>query len=117
MLSIPVIASTGMLKTWELVSGDGSVDWLALGVGIAVSGISAYVCTAAFLRLFDKFGFLPFVSYSIVPGAGVVPALAEMRYRYCRDRDGSNSAAATLRDTACNGLGFINRVITKYTTG
>lgn len=49
LLSIPIIASAGMLKIWELVSGDASVDWLALGVDVAVSGISAYVCIAAFL--------------------------------------------------------------------
>jgi undecaprenyl-diphosphatase len=65
LLSIPVIASAGMLKIWELVSGDASVDWLSLGLGVAVSGISAYACIAAFLRLLDKVGFMPFVYYRI----------------------------------------------------
>lgn len=65
LLSIPVIASAGMLKIWELVSGDASVDWLSLALGVAVSGISAYACIAAFLRLLDKVGFMPFVYYRI----------------------------------------------------
>jgi undecaprenyl-diphosphatase len=65
LLSIPIIASAGMLKVWELVSGDTGVDWLSLGLGVAVSGVSAYACIAAFLRLLDKVGFMPFVYYRI----------------------------------------------------
>jgi undecaprenyl-diphosphatase len=53
------------LKIWELVSGDASVDWLSLALGVAVSGISAYACIASFLRFIDKVGFMPFVYYRI----------------------------------------------------
>lgn len=68
LLSIPIIASAGLLKAWELMSGDIVVDWFVLGLGVAVSGISAYACIAAFLRLLDKVGFMPFVYYRILLG-------------------------------------------------
>tara|TARA_R110002049_G_scaffold49267_18_gene141217 strand:+ start:1647 stop:2450 length:804 start_codon:yes stop_codon:yes gene_type:complete len=66
LLSIPIIASAGLLKAWELVNSGVGVDWLMLALGVAVSGISAYICIAAFLRLLDKVGFMPFVYYRIV---------------------------------------------------
>lgn len=66
LLSIPIIASAGLLKVAELVAADGAVDWLSLFIGAAVSGIAAYACIAAFLRLLDKVGFMPFVYYRIV---------------------------------------------------
>ncbi len=66
LLSIPIIASAGMLKVWELLAaGESRVDWVAMGLGVAVSGLSAYACIAAFLRLLDKVGFMPFVYYRI----------------------------------------------------
>lgn len=71
LLSIPIIAAAGLLKIWELVSGDASVDWLSLGLGVAVSGVSAYACIATFLRLLDKVGLMPFVYYRIVLAFGL----------------------------------------------
>ena len=65
LLSIPIIASAGLLKVWELASGDASVDWSIMGLGVVVSAVSAYACIAAFLRLLDKVGFMPFVYYRI----------------------------------------------------
>ena len=65
LLSIPIIASAGLLKMVELAAADSAVDWLSLGVGAAVSGLAAYACIAAFLRLLDKVGFMPFVYYRI----------------------------------------------------
>ncbi|CAA0088062.1 Undecaprenyl-diphosphatase [Halioglobus japonicus] len=71
LLSIPIIASAGLLKVWELATGGATVDWLLLGLGVVVSGISAYICIAAFLRLLDKVGFMPFVYYRIVLAAAL----------------------------------------------
>lgn len=65
LLSIPIIASAGLLKVWELAEGDTLVDWFSLGVGVVVSGVAAYLCIAAFLRLLDKVGLMPFVYYRI----------------------------------------------------
>ena len=69
LLSIPIIASAGVLKVWELVAGDATVDWLFLGLGALVSGLAAYLCIATFLRLLDKVGFMPFVYYRVVLAA------------------------------------------------
>lgn len=66
LLSIPIIASAGLLKILDLVNGDAVVDWLSLAVGTLVSGITAYLCIAAFLRLLDRIGLMPFVYYRIV---------------------------------------------------
>ena len=71
LLSIPIIASAGLLKVSESMTRDASVDWLTMGVGVAVSGISAYACIAAFLRLLDKVGFMPFVYYRIALAAAL----------------------------------------------
>jgi undecaprenyl-diphosphatase len=69
LLSIPIIASAGLLKVWELVGSAAAVDWVSLGVGVVVSGLAAYFCIAIFLRLLNKVGFMPFVYYRIVLAA------------------------------------------------
>lgn len=66
LLSIPVIAGAGTLKSWELASGAVPVDWSLLGLGALVSGIIAYLCIALFLRLLDRVGLMPFVYYRVV---------------------------------------------------
>lgn len=65
LLSIPIIASAGLLKVLELISTEASVDWFIMGLGVVVSGVSAYLCIAAFIRLLDRVGFMPFVYYRI----------------------------------------------------
>lgn len=65
LLSIPIIASAGLLLVWELVSHSQSVDWLSLALGVLVSGVAAYLCIGLFLRLLDKLGLMPFVYYRI----------------------------------------------------
>jgi undecaprenyl-diphosphatase len=65
LLSIPIIASAGLLMIFELAGSDHTVSWSLLGVGAVVSGITAYLCIAAFLRLLDRVGFMPFVYYRI----------------------------------------------------
>jgi undecaprenyl-diphosphatase len=69
LLSIPIIASAGALKVWELAASGVGVDWFSLGLGAVVSGITAYLCIAMFLRLLDRVGLMPFVYYRIVLAA------------------------------------------------
>ncbi|MGY8859694.1 MAG: undecaprenyl-diphosphate phosphatase [Pseudomonadales bacterium] len=69
LLSIPIIASAGLLKAWELADGAAAVDWASLGLGALVSGLAAYCCIAIFLRLLNRVGFMPFVYYRIVLAA------------------------------------------------
>ena len=69
LLSIPIIGSAGALKAWELSQGDVPVDWFSLGLGVVVSGVTAYLCIAVFLRLLDRLGLMPFVYYRILLAA------------------------------------------------
>lgn len=66
LLSIPVIAAAGALKAWDLYVSAVAVDWFLLGLGAAVSGLTAYLCITVFLRLLDRVGMAPFVYYRIV---------------------------------------------------
>ena len=65
LLSIPIIASAGLLLLTRLLQEPGQVDWFALGLGTLISGVSAYLCIAAFLRLLDRVGLMPFVYYRL----------------------------------------------------
>ncbi len=66
LLSIPVIASAGLLKTWQLITEGATLDPLLMLLGAVVSGITAYTCIALFLRLLDRIGMLPFVYYRVL---------------------------------------------------
>jgi len=66
LLSIPIIASAGALKAWDLGHSAVPVDWLTLALGVLVSGVTAYSCIALFLRLLDRVGLMPFVYYRIL---------------------------------------------------
>lgn len=66
LLSIPVIASAGALKGWELLQASTEVYWWPLVVGTLVSAVTAYLCIALFLRLLDRVGLMPFVYYRMI---------------------------------------------------
>lgn len=68
LLSIPVIFLAGGLEAMELFSADASPDWYALGLGVAVSGLSAYGCIGWFLRFLERVGIVPFVLYRLALG-------------------------------------------------
>jgi len=69
LLSIPVIAGAGTLKSWELASAGAPPDWALLGLGALISGVTAYLCIDLFLRLLDRVGLMPFVYYRVVLAA------------------------------------------------
>jgi undecaprenyl-diphosphatase len=65
LLSIPVIAAAGALKTADLLASGEAVQWGMLGLGAGASAVTAYACIAVFLRLLDRVGMMPFVYYRI----------------------------------------------------
>jgi len=69
LLSIPVIASAGGLLVLDLISGSELINWAQLVTAAAISGLTAYLCIAAFIRLLDKVGLMPFVYYRIALAA------------------------------------------------
>lgn len=66
LLSIPIIAAAGMLKLIQLLQESASVDWTLIILSTAIAAITAYACIAAFLRLLDKIGLMPFVWYRVI---------------------------------------------------
>lgn len=65
LMSIPVIAGAGLLKTLDLLENPVPVDWLWLGIAALVAGITAYTCIRVFLDLLDRVGLMPFVYYRV----------------------------------------------------
>jgi len=65
LLSIPVIAGAGLLKSMELAAAPQSVDWFLLVGAAGIAGFTAYACIALFLRWLDRVGLMPFVYYRI----------------------------------------------------
>lgn len=68
LLSIPVIALAGAWKALEVAQQGVDDQWIMLIAGALLSGISAYICIAAFLALLQKIGMMPFVAYRLVLG-------------------------------------------------
>lgn len=73
LLAIPIILASGLLKSIEMLNGDGEFgaasEWLTLAYAAGVSALVAFFCIHYFLRLIASIGFLPFVIYRIVLGA------------------------------------------------
>lgn len=66
LLSIPVIAGAGLLKVLDLIEAGDAVNWGQLALASLTAGLVAYACIAAFLRLLDRVGLMPFVWYRVV---------------------------------------------------
>lgn len=70
LLSVPVLLLAGGLEIIGLARDPATATavWTDLLLGVAVSGIAAYLCIDWFLRLLDRIGMMPFVVYRIVLG-------------------------------------------------
>ncbi len=68
LLSIPTILGASVLLLIDLGQSTASVAWDQLLTGMAVSGITAYLCIRLFLETIEKIGFLPFVIYRLIVG-------------------------------------------------
>jgi len=72
LIAIPTIIGGALLKLIDLVTEPGSPDWLVIGVGTVLSGISAYAAIALLLNFVERIGYLPFVIYRLVLGAVLI---------------------------------------------
>lgn len=68
LLSIPVILMAGSYKTLKLMQEGNGVDWLSIGLGYALSALSAYICIHYFMKLLERMGMMPFVIYRVAQG-------------------------------------------------
>jgi len=69
LLSIPVIGFAGLVKGLELATSEQPVEWAILLLGAVAAAVTAYLCIAAFIRLLDRIGMMPFVYYRLVLAA------------------------------------------------
>ena len=67
LMAIPIISLSGGYKALQLMSEE-SVAWGTITLGAVVSGLTAYLCIHAFLRLIERIGMIPFVFYRLVLG-------------------------------------------------
>lgn len=72
LMSIPVIALSAMLLTYDLVTQRGPVPWGDILLGTLLSGISAYLCIHFFLQFISRIGMAPFAIYRLILGATLI---------------------------------------------
>ncbi|OLQ77498.1 undecaprenyl-diphosphatase [Photobacterium proteolyticum] len=75
LMSIPIILLAGGYLGTKLVTSGQAIEFGALGIGLAVSFVSAYACIHVFLKLVTRLGMLPFVIYRLLLGAGLIAFL------------------------------------------
>ncbi len=66
LLAVPVILAAASLETARLLRTPQSADWVAMGVGTAVSALVAYLTIRYFLRFLGRIGMLPFAIYRVL---------------------------------------------------
>ena len=72
LLSIPTILASGALVTRDLLQNQVLVDWYALGLGVVLSGATAYLAISLFLRFIERIGMWPFVIYRFLLGGTIL---------------------------------------------
>lgn len=68
LLSIPVIFLAGAWQVRHLVVQPEPVQWEAMGLGVILAGVSAYLCIHFFLTFIRRVGMQPFVIYRVLLG-------------------------------------------------
>ena len=76
LISIPAILGAAALQLFDLITQSITTDWLAVGIGTLVSGISAYLCIRFLLGFIERIGFLPFVIYRLILGIVLIVIIA-----------------------------------------
>lgn len=66
LLAVPGIAMAGGWEFMQLVTapGDG-VDWRIMGLAVAVSAVTGYLCIHVLLKVIGRIGLLPFALYRL----------------------------------------------------
>lgn len=72
LMAVPAIALPGLLKGAELANAEANTEWLALGIGIALSALTAFLCMKVFMRFIQKVGMMPFVIYRVLLAIGIL---------------------------------------------
>jgi undecaprenyl-diphosphatase len=71
LMSIPAILGAATLKTFDLLDSPEPAQWDLIILGMSASAVSAYLCIALFIKVINRIGFMPFVIYRLILGAGL----------------------------------------------
>ncbi len=71
LLAVPVILGAGTLKLFELITTGGTIAWLPLIVGAAVSFVVALAVIHFFLGYLARHTLWPFIWYKLILAAVV----------------------------------------------
>lgn len=69
LLSIPLIAAAGLLKTLDLIGQGDAAQWQPIPLGTLLAFVSALLCIHLFLRFLERIGLMPYVIYRLILGA------------------------------------------------
>ena len=69
LMSIPVSCGAALLVTKDLIESPLPIDYQALGLGLVVSFVAAYICIHYFLKFISQIGMTPFVIYRLILGS------------------------------------------------
>ncbi len=73
LLAVPGIAMAGGWEFLQLLTGPGNgADWPMMGLGVAVSAVTGYLCIHVLLKIIGRVGLLPFALYRLVLAALIV---------------------------------------------
>ena len=72
ILSIPVILGSGVLKGFDLIQ-DGNTDaWIGMIIAALIAMVVAFLSIHVMLTIIQRIGFMPFVIYRVLLGAGLL---------------------------------------------
>ncbi len=72
LLAIPITLGVGFKMLLELITTNGSVDWIQIGIGATVSFITALIVIHYFLGFIRRYTLWPFIWYKIILSIVVV---------------------------------------------
>ncbi len=75
LLAVPAVAAAGSWQIVEFGSAPSPVPWGMLAVAASISGVTAYLAIAAFLRLIERMGMLVFAVYRVLLAVVIVYVL------------------------------------------
>jgi undecaprenyl-diphosphatase len=75
LLSVPAIAAAGSWQVVEFASEPTPVSWGSLAAATLISGVTAFLAIATFLRLIERIGMLIFAVYRVLLGGVIVYVL------------------------------------------
>ncbi len=72
LLSVPAISAAGLWQIIEFAGQSEPLPWLSLAATALISGMTALLAIAAFLRLIERVGMLVFAAYRVVLAGTIV---------------------------------------------